>query len=142
MIILKNKKYKRLLELSEDALQITTLDSRFYRRNGKYYPSITHVLSVFPKGPHYEDWLKKHGYTSEHIARKAAEQGTETHELCESYLLGEELHFLDDQQNVKTFSRLLDCILVVVYRLKSVILLLINMIHIIHGFQYLVLQLF
>ena len=50
--ILKNKKYKRILELSDDALQITTLDSRFYRRHGKYYPSITHVLSVFPKGPH------------------------------------------------------------------------------------------
>ena len=57
--ILKNKKYKRILELSEDALQITTLDSRFYRRNGKYYPSITSVLGMMPKGPHYEDWLMK-----------------------------------------------------------------------------------
>lgn len=99
--ILKNRKYKRILELSEDALQITTLDSRFYRRNGKYYPSITHVLSVFPKGPHYEDWLKKHGYTSEHIAKKAAEEGTITHELCELYLLGQELHFLDERQQPK-----------------------------------------
>ena len=100
-MILKNKKYKRLLELSDDALQITTIDSRFYRRNGKYYPSITHVLSVYPKGKHFEDWLKKHGYTSEHIAAKAAEQGTETHELCELYLLGEELHFLNAQQQPK-----------------------------------------
>lgn len=99
--LLKNKKYKRILELSGDALQITTLDSRFYRRNGKYYPSITHVLSVFPKGPHYEDWLKKHGYTSEHIAKKAAEEGTQTHELCELYLLGQELHFLNEQQQPK-----------------------------------------
>jgi len=45
--ILKNKKYKRILEISEDSLMVTTLDSRFYRRNGKYYPSITHVLSAF-----------------------------------------------------------------------------------------------
>ena len=100
-MILKNKKYKRLLEISEDSLQITTLDSRYYRRNGKYYPSITHVLSVYPKGAHFEDWLKKHGYTSEHIAKKAAEQGTETHELCEKYLLGEELNFLDERQQPK-----------------------------------------
>ena len=99
--ILKNRKYKRILELSEDSLMITTLDSRFYRRNGKYYPSITHVLSVFPKGPHYEDWLKRHGFTSEHIAKKAAEEGTETHELCELYLLGEELHFLNERQQPK-----------------------------------------
>jgi hypothetical protein len=69
-------------------------DSRYYRRNGKYYPSITYVLQYYPKGKFFEDWLKKVGYASEHIVRKAGEQGTETHEMIESYLNGEELNFL------------------------------------------------
>ena len=40
------KKYNRILEISEDAKQITLPDSRYYRRNGKYYPSITYVLKL------------------------------------------------------------------------------------------------
>ena len=38
------KSYDRILEISEDAKQITMPDSRYYRRNGKYYPSVTYVL--------------------------------------------------------------------------------------------------
>lgn len=96
--ILNNKKYKRILELSDDALQITTLDSRFYRRNGKYYPSITHVLSAFPKGSHFEDWLMKYGFNSKVLASKAADEGTQVHELVERYLNGEELKFLNERE--------------------------------------------
>jgi len=35
------KSYNRILEISEDAKQITLPDSRYYQRNGDYYPSIT-----------------------------------------------------------------------------------------------------
>ena len=86
--------YNRILEISEDAKQITMPDSRYYQRNGEYYPSITYVLGAYPKGKFFEDWLKKVGYASEHIVRKAASQGTETHEMIESYLNGKELNFL------------------------------------------------
>ena len=86
--------YNRILEVSDDAKQITMPDSRYYRRNGKYYPSITYVLSSYPKGKFFEDWLKKVGYSSEYIVRKASEQGTETHEMIEDYLNGKELNFL------------------------------------------------
>ena len=42
------KKYNRILEISEDHKQITLPDSRYYRRNGKYYPSfISEVSSIF-----------------------------------------------------------------------------------------------
>jgi hypothetical protein len=44
------KSYNRILEISADAQQITLPDSRYYRRNGNYYPSITYVLSYYPKG--------------------------------------------------------------------------------------------
>ena len=91
--------YNRILEISEDAKQITMPDSRYYRRNGDYYPSITYVLGSYPKGKFFEDWLKKVGYASEHIVRKAANQGTETHEMIEEFLNGEELNFLSPSGN-------------------------------------------
>ena len=86
--------YNRILEISEDSKMITLPDSRYYRRNGKYYPSITYVLGTYPKGKFFEDWLKKVGYASEYIVKKAGEQGTETHEMVEDYLNGKELNFL------------------------------------------------
>lgn len=86
--------YNRILEISEDSKMITLPDSRYYRRNGKYYPSITYVLGTYPKGSYFEDWLKKVGYASEYIVKKAGEQGTETHEMVEDYLNGKELNFL------------------------------------------------
>ena len=91
--------YDRILEISEDAKQITMPDSRYYRRNGKYYPSITYVLSAYPKGKFFEDWLKKVGYASEHIVKKAGEEGTATHELIEDYLNGKECNFLNEWGN-------------------------------------------
>ena len=86
--------YNRILEVSADAKQITMPDSRYYQRNGEFYPSITYVLGAYPKGKFFEDWLKKVGYASEHIVRKAADQGTQTHEMIEDYLNGKELNFL------------------------------------------------
>ena len=93
------KRYNRILEISEDAKQITLPDSRYYRRNGSYYPSITYVLSYYPKGKFFEDWLKKVGYSSEYIVKKASEQGTQVHEMIEEYLNGKELNFLSSTGN-------------------------------------------
>ena len=91
------KSYDRILEISDDAKQITMPDSRYYRRNGAYYPSVTYVLGVYPKGKFFEDWLKKVGYSAEHIVKKAGEEGTQVHEMIESFLNGEELNFLGAQ---------------------------------------------
>ena len=89
--------YDRILEISDDHKQITLPDSRFYRRNGNYYPSVTYVLSYYPKGKFFEDWLKKVGYASEYIVKKAAEEGTQTHGLIEKYLTGEKIDWLDEK---------------------------------------------
>jgi len=93
------KSYDRILEISEDAKQITMPDSRYYRRNGKYYPSVTYVLSSYPKGKHFEKWLKQMGTSADYIVKKAAEEGTQVHEMCEAYLNGEELNFLTPSGN-------------------------------------------
>jgi hypothetical protein len=91
------KSYDRILEISDDAQQITLPDSRYYRRNGNYYPSVTYVLGYYPKGKFFENWLKQVGFSADFIVKKAAEEGTQVHELCEAYLNGEELNFLDDR---------------------------------------------
>jgi len=95
------KSYKRLLKISDDYQQVTMPDSRYYRRNGKYYPSITHVLSSYPKGKYFEDWLKKVGYSAEWIVKKSADEGTLVHEMIEDWLNGKEITFLYDNGNPK-----------------------------------------
>jgi len=84
----------RILQISEDAQQITMPDSRYYLRNGEYYPSITYVLQYYPKGKYFEDWLKQVGNNADYIVRKSAEDGTKVHNMVEAYLNGEELNFL------------------------------------------------
>lgn len=91
------KSYKRILEISADHKQITLPDSRYYRRNGDYYPSITHVLQAYPKGKHFEDWLKKVGNSAEWIVKQASEEGTKVHEMIESYFEGKEMTFLNSE---------------------------------------------
>ena len=93
------KSYNRILEVSDDAKQITLPDSRYYRRNGEYYPSITYVLGYYPKGKFFEDWLKKVGYSAEHIVKKAGEEGTAVHEMIEEYLEGKEMNFMNQYGN-------------------------------------------
>ena len=91
------KSYNRILDISDDFKQITLPDSRYYRRNGEYYPSITYVLSSYPKGKHFEDWLKKVGYSSDYIVKTASEEGTKVHEMVEEYFEGNELNYLNDK---------------------------------------------
>jgi hypothetical protein len=95
------KSYNRILEVSEDYKQITLPDSRYYRRNGEFYPSVTYVLNCYPKGKHFEDWLKRHGYTADYVVKKAAEEGTAVHELIEEYFEGNEMRYLNDKGNPK-----------------------------------------
>ena len=78
--------YNRILEISDDHKQVTLPDARYYRRNSQYYPSVTYVLGYYPKGKFFEDWLKKVGYASEYIVKKAAEEGTLVHGMIEEYL--------------------------------------------------------
>jgi len=95
------KSANRILEIDPTSKQVNFLDSRFYKRNGEYYPSVTYVLSYFPKNKFFETWLKDVGHNADVIVRKAAEDGTQVHSLVESYLLGEEQTWLDERGNAK-----------------------------------------
>lgn len=95
--ILRDPKIKRLVEYSKDNKQVNILDQRFYRRNGKYYPSVSSILNYFPKNQFFHSWLKDVGYNSDIIAQKAAWEGTQVHNAAEKLMLGEELFWLDDE---------------------------------------------
>ena len=57
--VIKDPKIKRIVEYAEDNKQINVLDSRFYRCNGNYYPSVTSILNFFPKNQFFHSWLKE-----------------------------------------------------------------------------------
>lgn len=68
------------------------LDERFYTKDGKtFYPSVTTVLDVYPKGFGYIQWLKDMGSNAGEVLARAGEQGTKVHNAIEMYLNGEEV---------------------------------------------------
>ena len=99
--VIKDPKIKRIVEYTEDNKQINVLDSRFYRRNGKYYPSVTSILNYFPKNHFFHSWLKDVGHNSDIIAAKAAGEGTQVHTAIDSFLNGNEITWIDEFGNAK-----------------------------------------
>ena len=99
--VIKDPKIKRIVEYSADNKQINVLDSRFYRRNDKYYASVTSILNYFPKNQFFHSWLKDVGHNSDIIANKAAGEGTQVHNAVEAFLNGEEINWLDEYGNAK-----------------------------------------
>lgn len=98
--IIKDPKIKRIVEYSSDNKQINVLDQRFYKRNDKYYPSVSSILNYFPKNQFFHSWLKDVGHNSDIIAQKAAWEGTQVHNAAEKFLKGEEINWLDSDGNV------------------------------------------
>jgi len=82
-------------EYNKTFTQVTTNDSRFYEDGEKTYPSVTFVLSYYPKGRYFEEWLKKVGSNADFIAKKAAGEGTIVHELAEQYLKGDKIELIN-----------------------------------------------
>jgi len=99
--IIKDPRIKRIVEYSEGDKQVNVLDSRFYRRNDEYYPSVTSILNYFPKNQFFHNWLKDVGHNSDIIASKAAAEGTQVHNAIESFLKGEEIKWIDEFGNVQ-----------------------------------------
>jgi len=94
--ILKDSKIKRIVEYNEQDKQINVLDSRFYKRNEKYYPSVTSILNYFPKNKFFHEWLKDVGHNSDIIAAKASAEGTQVHNAVDRFLNGEEIQWIDE----------------------------------------------
>ena len=100
--IKKDAYVKRLIHPDSTARQITLTDSRFYQRDQeRFYPSVTTVLSYFPKGRFFEGWLKEVGMNADVIMRRAGREGTQVHEAIEDYLMGKEVQWMDQWGKTK-----------------------------------------
>ena len=95
------KSVNRILQVDPNSEQVNFLDSRFYTRNEKYYPSVTYILQYFPKNKFFENWLKDVGHNADIIAKKAADEGTLVHETIERYLNGEEISWVNSKGNAR-----------------------------------------
>lgn len=81
---------------------IDYMDERFYTLDGiKFYPSSTTILSVYPKGYGFNEYLKKLGYSADEELRKAGEQGTKIHKAIQNYLNGEQVTWVDPENREK-----------------------------------------
>lgn len=76
--------------------QINVADERFYTLDGEnFFPSVTTVLEVYPKGKHFENWLKELGFNADMKLREAGDRGTKVHDTIEAYLKGREICFFN-----------------------------------------------
>jgi len=81
--------------------RIDFLDERFYTSDGiHFYPSVTTVLEVLPKGAGFYQWLKDVGNNADIIMKKAADSGSKVHHAIEQYLLGKEIKWINRKGNV------------------------------------------
>lgn len=82
--------------------QINFADSRYYTVDGvKFFPSVTEVLSVFPKGFGFEQWLKDTGSNAKEIADRAAKIGSKIHQITEYLNEGQEIKWADEAGNAQ-----------------------------------------
>ena len=84
--IISNKQLGRIIDCDNGWTQITIDDQRFYKKAGIYYPSVTYILSFYPKGKQFENWLKQNGHGADFIASESAERGTTVHKAIERIL--------------------------------------------------------
>jgi hypothetical protein len=78
-------------QTKEDGIiQITTLDERWYEKDGKFNPSVTWIGHYSPMGigllKHYAD---KGWDEAEAVKKEAAEHGSKQHQACEALLAGQ-----------------------------------------------------
>jgi hypothetical protein len=94
--ITKSKQLDRIVHSTDGWSQITIGDQRFYSKEGIYFPSVTYILSYYPKGKQFENWLKSVGEDADFVAQEAAERGTNVHRAIEKMLEGFEPTWIDE----------------------------------------------
>lgn len=80
--------------------QINILDSRYYTNDHKvYYPSVTTILEVYPKGFGFNQWLKDLGQNADAVLERAGAFGSKIHQATEALNDGLEIKWADDKGN-------------------------------------------
>jgi hypothetical protein len=85
---------------------IKFLDERYYTLdNVKFYPGVTTILEVYPKGYGFTEYLKKIGMNADAELKKAGDQGTRIHDSIDRYLKGEELLFQNEEAKEPNYTK-------------------------------------
>jgi hypothetical protein len=86
--------------------QITFLDDRYYQDNktGEFYPSVTTILDTYPKGYGYYEWLKTVGFNADEVMKKAGDQGTNIHNMIQSFLGQQEVKWTEGEKDNYTLN--------------------------------------
>ena len=93
---------------STDGQHVEFLDERFYQvGEGEFYPSVTTILNVYPKGPAFLQWIKDVGNSAKLIAERAAISGTKVHKAAENLIQGEELIWDDNEHSLQEWEGIL-----------------------------------
>ena len=86
--------------------QIHFWDDRFYTKDDvNFYPGATTVLSVWPKGKPYDDWLKKLGPNADQVVREAANRGSNVHNAIELYTKGHKIRAVDENGENPVYTK-------------------------------------
>lgn len=93
------------------ANQINKFDERWYEieleNEKKYFRSVTTFLEVYPKGTEFYKWMKSVGHNVDRIIKESAEFGTLFHEAIQKILTGDEVNYLDYDDNIRLWERLM-----------------------------------
>ena len=82
---------------NKEAKQINILDSRFYTFDDiNYFPGVTTILEVYPKGFGFNQWLKDVGNNAVEIMERAGDIGTKVHHACETLNSGLEINWMNE----------------------------------------------
>ncbi len=89
-----------------ESSQITFLDERFYfnKETGKYNPSVSTILDVYPKGYGFVRWLKDLGSNADVILARAQEQGSNIHDAIDMLAKGAEIKWIDGEKENYTLA--------------------------------------
>lgn len=86
---------EKFVRIKEDC--IVFMDEHFYEVETDsgviYYPSVTGILSLYPKGYGFDQWQRDLGANAEIVAERAMAAGSRVHDGIEKILSGEELEW-------------------------------------------------
>lgn len=80
--------------------QLTFSDGRYYQNEaGKWFPSVTTILSSYPIPYHLIQWFKEQGENADKVRDAAGKRGSTVHVLTERYDNCEQVNLMDNNNN-------------------------------------------
>lgn len=101
-----NKNLGRIININNSIQQITINDTRYYKKQDIFYPSVTFILSCYPKNAYFNNWMKRNSEEDiNQIVTEASEAGNTVHGAIEDMLINKtQLHWIDESTGYVNYS--------------------------------------